>query len=325
MRSYGWLIGICFAFLAAPLGAAGSSLTIKQPEKATVVGPQITLGEIADVVGTDSGMAERVRHLVVGRAAPAGNTAKVVRGYIKIMLRREGFSLADFDFEGVDTTEVLTKSQLFSLNDLLPSVKAFVLKEIKESPENVEVKIEGEDKKITLPAGNVDAKFRPSFSGRYDGTVFLTTEMYVDGHFIKALPLRLTVDTYHAAVVTTQRVEKGEKFTAENTALVKEPSSKIISGCFRDLNNVLGRTAAYPLVPDTVIRVNEIYDPPMIRHGQTVEAVVQSGNIELLVDVMALEDGKAGDMIRVENTQTHKVLRAKVVDEKKVLVDISEQ
>jgi flagella basal body P-ring formation protein FlgA len=38
------------------------------------------------------------------------------------------------------------------------------------------------------------------------------------------------------------------------------------------------------------------------------------------VEVRAVEDGKAGDLIRVENTESKKVLRAKVLDEKKVLI-----
>ena len=95
-------------------------------------------------------------------------------------------------------------------------------------------------------------------------------------------------------------------------------------GCFKELSYVLGRTASMPLVPDTVVQVNEIFDPPVVLRGKTVQAIVRRGNVELTVDARAIEDGKAGDVIRVENSDSHKILYAKVLDEKTVLVQNNE-
>jgi flagella basal body P-ring formation protein FlgA len=311
-------------FWAFPLYAEDDLMAIRLSDNATVVGPQISLGEIAEITGSNGATIERVRRLIIGRAAPAGERIKIAQGYIKIVLRREGYSLDDFTFAGVDTTEVLTQSQDFSPSDLLPDARSFIVKEIKESPENIEVKLDSPNKKMLLPAGKISANFRPSFSGKYEGPILLTAELNVDGHFIRPLPLRLTVDIYHPAVVTIKRVEKGDRFTAENIALVREPSSKIMRGCFKELNYVLGRTASMPLIPDSVVRVNEIFDPPVVLRGKTVQAIVRFGNVELTVDARAIEDGKAGDIIRVENSESHKILRAKVLDEKTVLVQSDE-
>jgi flagella basal body P-ring formation protein FlgA len=319
----------CFTFISLlslvfPVYGQEGLSAISLSEKSAVVGPQVTLGEVAEITGTNGAMIERVRRLVISRAAPAGERITISQGYIKVVLRREGFSLDDFTFGGVDTTEVLTQSQDFALGDLLPDIKAFVLKEINEPAEDIEVKLDGADKKMLLPAGKISSNFRPSFSGKYDGPILLTAELEVDGHLIRVLPLHLTVDIYHPAVVTTKRVEKGEKFTDQNVALVREPSSKIIRGCFRQLSYVLGRTASMPLIPATVVRIDEIFDPPVVLRGNAVQAIVRFGNVELTVDARAIEDGKAGDVIRVENSDSHKVLRAKVLDEKTVLVQSDE-
>ncbi len=322
MTQVKWLtVFLCLTF---PLYADEGLLTIHLLEKSTVVGPQVSLGDVAEITGNNRAMIERVRRLVVSRAAPSGERIKINQGYVKVVLRREGFSLDDFAFEGADTTEVLTQSQVYFSDELLPEAKSFVLGEINEPTEDIEVKLDGDNRKIILPAGKVTANFRPSFSGKYDGAVLLTVELEVDDHLIEVLPLRLTVDVYRPAVVTTKRVEKGEVFTAGNIALVREPSSKIMQGCFRQLNYVLGRKASAPIIPDTVIRVNDIFDPPVITRGKIVQAIMRLGNVELTVDARAVEDGKAGDIIRVENSDSHKVLRAKVLDEKTVLIQNDE-
>ena len=300
--------------------AVTGGVIVQMPEKATVVGPAIYLGEITDVACDNSAVAEKIRRVTIGKAAPAGDKIKITLGYIKVALRREGYSLNEFSFNGEDATEVLTRSQDFDPATLLGQIKDFVLKQTQEPPENVQVTLEGKNKHFFLPDGEIKAKFRPSFSGKYEGTVFLTAELEVSGRLIRVLPLRITVDVSHEVVTTTKNLEKGQKFTKENLALVKTSSSKVTKGCFKQLNYVLGRTAAMPLPVGWIVRVSDIYDPPVIRHGQMVQAIVQKGNVELTVQVRAVEDGKAGDSIRIENTESHKILRGKVLDEKTILV-----
>lgn len=317
-----FLVFFCAWFLGFTARTSAAGVVIIQlPGKATVAGPQISLGDIADVLGDDKAKADRIRRLALGKAAPAGDILKINPGYVKILLRREGYSLDEFEFQGSGSTEILTQSQSFDPAGLLPLAKAFVLDQTKETPEDVDVKIEGMGKQIILPAGKVTAKFRPSFSGRYEGAVFLTAELAVDGHLARTLPLRLEVDVFQPTVVVTKALEKGDKFTRDNVSLVRTPNSQITRGCLRQMNSVLGRTAASPLAPGRLVRVSDLYDPPAIQHGQIVEGIVQKGNIELSVQVRAIEDGKAGDSIRIENTESHRLLRGKVLDEKTVLIE----
>jgi flagella basal body P-ring formation protein FlgA len=245
----------------------------------------------------------------------------VSQAFVKIAIRKAGYDLKDFSFEGAQATAVLTQSQEFSIAGLLPEMKAFIVKGLAEAPGNVEVKLAGGDKKILLPGGKVEAHFRPPFSGKYEGNLFLTAELEVDGRLVKVLPVRANVEVYHPVVVTSRRVDKGDKFTEDNVTLIRKPTSALLSGSIGQLENVLGRTAAMMIAAGSVLRLNELYDPPVIKHGQVVEAVVRRGNVEITVQVRAIEDGKAGDPIRVENTTSHKVLQGKVLDEKKVVIE----
>jgi flagella basal body P-ring formation protein FlgA len=69
-----------------------------------------------------------------------------------------------------------------------------------------------------------------------------------------------------------------------------------------------------------VVKSADLYDPPIIKRGQRISVIARRGNIEISVDARAVEDGKVGESIRVENISTHKVLRGKVMNEKAVLV-----
>jgi flagella basal body P-ring formation protein FlgA len=315
------LAGILVWGLSGKWVFAKEGVLIRLPVKATVVGPRISVGEISEVIGTDRYQLDRFRKLDLGRAAPAGQVIKVTAAYIRIALRREGYGLDQFDLLGEEQVEVLTQSQKFGSLDFLPAAKEFIRGELKESAENVDVKLAGTEKKLFLPAGKVGIHFRSLLSGKYEGYTLLTAEVDVDGRLVQVLPLRLKVEVLHEAVTTVKRVERGEPFTKENVVLEKWPTSKIPREVMESLENVLGRTAAAAVPPRAIIRLNDLYDPPVIKRGQKVNMVARRGNIEIWAGARAIEDGKAGDTIRVENDETHKTLHGKVLDEKTVLIE----
>jgi flagella basal body P-ring formation protein FlgA len=150
--------------------------------------------------------------------------------------------------------------------------------------------------------------------------LLLTAELSVNGHLNRVFPLRVQVDVSHPVVVTTKAILKGDKFNADNLALKRVPASKIPSESIHRLEEALGRTAGVPLGADIVLRLGAIYDPPVIKRGQMVSGVFQKGNVEITAQVEASEDGKPGDRIRVENVDAHKLLWARVQDEKTVLI-----
>ena len=183
------------------------------------------------------------------------------------------------------------------------------------------VEAKNSEKKISLPAGELKTTFRLPLSGKFEGTILLTTELEVDNHLAKVLPLRVVVSIQHAVVVAQKGIEKGEKLTIKNVGLMRVPTEKIPKDALRHIEIALGRKAAFLLAPGAVLRMGSLYDPPVIHRGQLAQAVMKKGNVEITVEVRAVEDGKAGDSIRVQNTSSHKVLRALVVNEKMVTIE----
>ena len=153
------------------------------------------------------------------------------------------------------------------------------------------------------------------------GTLLLTAELSVDGRPVRTLPLRLNVEVFRPVVVALERVEQGAKFTRENVGLVRKPASSIPMGAIGELKDILGRTAALYVAPDTILRHQSLFDPPVIRRGKQVKALIRKGRVELSVDARALHDAKAGERVRVENTRSGKVLVGTVLDERTVLLE----
>ena len=69
---------------------------------ATVSGPEIRLGDIADIESGDELLGQRLSELVVGRAALPGAERRLFVGSVRVRLRQAGISEAEVALEATD-------------------------------------------------------------------------------------------------------------------------------------------------------------------------------------------------------------------------------
>lgn len=307
--------------LAAALTARADGLTVRLAEEASVTGPRITLGEVAEVTGDQTARVQRARRVDLGRAAPAKRERTVPARLVRMALLKAGFGEGEFEVIGAAEVRVRTASQVLAVRELLPALREFILLKSGENPADVVVEPgPGFDREVLLPEGKRTVEFRPPVHGRYEGALLFTAEVSVDGRRVKTLPLRVDVRLERPAVATTARVERGETFTEENVEAVRVPSSRLPSGALGSLSEALGRRADKALAPGSVLRYADLHDPPAVRRGQTVRGIFRKGSVELSVEVEVLRDGKVGDTVPVQNARSGARLRGRVLDEKTVRI-----
>jgi flagella basal body P-ring formation protein FlgA len=313
--------------LAAGAGGAASAARragetraiVTLPENASVVGPRITLGEVARLKGRDNALVVRLERLEIANAAPAGHVLKLTAASVRIALRKSGIRQGDVEVTGATETAVSTQSQEFDPSTLEGTVRDLVTAATGESRGDVEVQLPS-PQKVRVPAGTLTTRVKPPVSGRYEGSQLYTIEIIVDGRLVKRQPLRAQVSIRRNAVVTLERIERGAKLEERNVALQRVPAAQAGGDALTDLSVATGRTAGRMLEPGRVVRLADLSDPPLVRRSANVTAVVRKNNIEVAVDAKALEDGKAGQVIKIQNASSGKIFRARVLDEKNVEV-----
>jgi flagella basal body P-ring formation protein FlgA len=119
------------------------------------------------------------------------------------------------------------------------------------------------------------------------------------------------------AVIASKNLIKGELITEDHLKLTKISSANI-SGSFKDVVDIVGRKATFNISRGAIIKPRHlelIYD---VEKGQTVMLMAENASISIATNAIALETGQRGDMIKVRNTNSGKVLSVIVQGEKKV-------
>lgn len=79
---------------------------------------------------------------------------------------------------------------------------------------------------------------------------------------------------------------------------------------------------AEPLQSGSPLLARSVKIRPVIRRGQTADALVQDGPLSITMKVEALEDGAPGQTIRARNPQTRRDIRGKVLNEQTLLLSL---
>ena len=114
------------------------------------------------------------------------------------------------------------------------------------------------------------------------------------------------------AVVADQVLEREEPITRQMIALREVPVGKQDSGFFNRIDQVEGLSAKRRIRAHQALRQEMLTSPWLVRRGERVAMQARHGVIQASTEGEALTDGRKGDIIRVKNVTSGKVIEAQV-------------
>ena len=118
-------------------------------------------------------------------------------------------------------------------------------------------------------------------------------------------------------VVVKKNITKGEVITEDHLTYSFQISDDLPGG-FTTMSEVIGRKAKFNLARGAVIKTRQLEIVYPVEKGKAVLVVADNSRLSITVNAIALEAGQLGDMIKVKNSRSGKILNAIVTGEKKV-------
>ena len=118
-------------------------------------------------------------------------------------------------------------------------------------------------------------------------------------------------------VVVKKNITKGEVITEDHLTYSFQISDDLPGG-FTTMSEIIGRKAKFNLARGAVIKTRQLEIVYPVEKGKAVLVVADNSRLSITVNAIALEAGQLGDMIKVKNSRSGKILNAIVTGEKKV-------
>lgn len=132
--------------------------------------------------------------------------------------------------------------------------------------------------------------------------------------------LRGQADRQERIPVLRNPLRNGQLISARDIDYIVVRNATLRPGTVLDAQDIIGTTPRRQLSQNTAIRVDEIEMPRMISRGEIVTMVYAKDGMRLTTRGKALSDGALGDVIRVSNTGSNRMIEAKVTNFREVSV-----
>jgi flagella basal body P-ring formation protein FlgA len=128
------------------------------------------------------------------------------------------------------------------------------------------------------------------------------------------------VDELVETAVLIRPLDRGEIIGPDDVTRRALPLTSVRSDAIRIPEELVGLQAARPLAVGRAVRAQDLVAPLLVRRGEPASMVLRRGGLEVTDSGIALEHGHQGAWIRVQNTASGEIRRARVVGPRRVEV-----
>lgn len=302
------LFAVCL-FFAAPAGAL--TLQLRDAEVADRV---VRLGDVAIVSGVPRDLADSLSASVVAFAPMPGASRPVPVETIRVRVLQAGFLPGEVRITG-NAPLVRRAGQRLDA----AAVERAVLEALAPlGDESTALRVTRVPAMALLPAGTVRVSVEPP--DRLERTFHVPVQVAV-GEERFSIQVGVAATQLVTAVFPARRIERGEVIGTTDVVVRTIDRFDAPRGLIGAAGDVVGCAALRPLLPDLALAEGMIQRPSAVRRGERVRLVSAFGPLEVSVSAEALEPGTPGQRIRVRNTESRRIITARVRGAGEVIVD----
>ncbi|HPG66638.1 MAG TPA: flagellar basal body P-ring formation chaperone FlgA [Candidatus Hydrogenedentes bacterium] len=303
------------ACLLGSLAAAADTIVLR--DEAYVKGPNVVLGDVAEVQGEYAAVLEQVE---VASAALPGDSCRLNASIVEARVKRAGVPCESLDFQGARAVSATTLSQHVSPDDVALSLRTFIEVNMPWSPNDAVVDVQPPQQDYVVPEGVMDIVWRPSPEYQYLGSGAFRGDLLVDGALTKSVTCRVHVEPYAEVLVARSDIPRGTPLTTRVMQVEKRSLLTLKGGVFQDVEALDGYVAKTTIFPGQVITDRNVTAQVLIRRRQLVPVAAQVGGLEIQGRARACSDGCVGDVVLCENLDSKQQFQGIVRKDGVVLV-----
>jgi len=205
------------------------------------------------------------------------------------------------------------------------AIKEAVRKHVEDNApwprERVRVEFFGPMPEVAGPAGQADLKVRSRAGERYIGRTSFTVRFSKGDTVVREEAVRVRIEVFTDLVVSTREIMRDAVIGSDDVTVTSKWMDTAPAGILTDAAEVVGKKAVMRLNAGTEISRTMLRSAPVVKKGEVVRIVLESGPMVISAVGLCQEDGGKGDLVRVQNISSKKIIFARVMGSSLVRVD----
>ena len=297
-----------------PTTLSAAMISVAMPPENTVSGPRVLLGEVAFIDILDSAGAELAADLAtidLGAAPAAGAEIVIRRQQIEQRLKASRLDLEAVTWSLPDELRITGQGQELGEESLKTALEKYLSETEPYRSGQYALANVTFSNLPTLPPGQILYRFVPQSSSN---PVYLTGNFFfsVDSREVARCRVSAQIDLSVEALVAVRPLPKGHVIDESDVSLSMAPFNQA-KGSLTDPDLAVGQTVKNNLAAGEPIKERNLTKSLMVRRGEMVTIVAQSGGVKITASGQARQDGALGDTINVTNLGSKKNVTGRII------------
>lgn len=302
----------CTAFFLVSPQTVFSSTVLTWKDEVAVTGPTMELGDLAYLAGDDPARVAVLRTIGMGEAPGPGQTRILTGDVLLARLAAAGIDLQSEGWITPGSIIVTTLSQTVSKDLIEQKVTEAFSGKIPYPKEDVTFKARSRLDDVQISQGSYEIKTKFPRGIRFAGPTQVVAEFWIDNKPVKSIYLVYDVQVLVNAYTVRNTVAVHQFLSDQDVAVEKRTLSSLPSRAIKDTTLLKSYWTRRKLSPGTVLTEDMLDIPPVAKRNSQVTIIVSHNGISLTTYGLAMQDGRPGDVIRVQNVESKRIIMAKV-------------
>jgi flagella basal body P-ring formation protein FlgA len=316
---------VCLSGLMVPgmIGEimAAAATRVRVASMTQIDGEQILLGKIAKIESPDPLLIQRLGGVVIGRSPLPGKRREFDASVVKRRLKQNRIDPDQLVLQ-IPARIVVERSFIEIKQEKLKAlVSDYISQNLINNLSDARIKDIQVSENLILPGGRITYTVKPPRNGTMAGKIPFTINFDVNGKFYKRVWASATIEILTQVVVTKKPLGRHKPITEDDIEMQQMDLAQLPSDVITDPEVILGQRTRRAIGSHTVLRSNLVEFPPLVKRGDVVVILVETGGMKITTVGQVKKKGRLGERIPVMNFDSKKVLYARVLDSNTVKVD----
>ena len=295
-------------------------LSIEVNKSSIVNNNLILLKDIAKISGDDNNIVNNVEKICIGYSPLIGKIKVINPSELLIKLAQQGITSFNTDVSLPQNIVVTRGSQLLKKEEIVEDFKLFFQNNLGRESIYQLKELKGA-KDILLPEGKLDKQFELIKGLNSENTIPVFLTINVNDTKVATLQLAADVSFLEEAIVATRSIGKDDIINGSDLYIEKREMKTHEKNIFRNIMDVVGLKANCVISKGETIKSDMVRKVPLVKKGDRVLISASSSELKICTVGEILDQGNLGELVRVINVDTHKVIKGKVINNKSIQVE----
>ncbi len=123
----------------------------------------------------------------------------------------------------------------------------------------------------------------------------------------------VSIRVYKPVLAANRFLPRGAVIQAGDLQIIESDITTLGRGYFSEDDQVVGKVVKQPLMTGKVVEPYHIGNPKIVRRGESVTILASSDGFEIRMKGKAMMDGTSGELIKVKNEKSKRIVEGKVI------------